>query len=137
MFPPAPSRLSDEEYIEKVRKSLLFWERFRYWAFPVQLGILLMCLLLRGWGLHVLLGFMAGPGPAGVPQGIWQGFTFGAVIGSVFAFMFGKIMHGFTDLRPGFRTERLLLEYHDRLVGTTGLDDEAPSPDHDGRRRNA
>jgi nitrate reductase NapE component len=133
MFPPVPSRLSDEEYIEKIRKSVLFWDRFRCWATPVLLVILAAFLWFCVWVVQIL----AGPGPAGVPQGMWQGFSFGAVTGLFLAFMFGKITHGFITLRPGLRTERLLLEYHDHLLGTTRPGDDTQASDRDVRRHDS
>ena len=126
--------MSNEEYVEKVRNSVLFWDRFRFWAFPVQLGILVALMLLCAWALHTFAGLMAGPGPTGLQQGMWQGFSFGAIIGLIFAFMLGKIIHGFTLLRPGLRTERLLLEYYERHVGTGHGDDQVQVPDLDVRR---
>jgi hypothetical protein len=125
--------MSDEEYVEKVRKSVLFWDRFRFWAFPVQLGILVALMSLCAWGIHAFAGLMAGPAPAGFPQGIWQGFSFGAIAGLVLAFLFGKIIDGFTHLRPGLRTERLLVEYHDRLVSTGRGDCQLEVSTLDGR----
>lgn len=106
--------LSDDEYIELIRKRDLVFRRIRW----VWLGLLVALVVVLFWFNHSVqkisakLGEDQGDYPAGLFLGICFGFLF--VVISAQAAM--TLKH-WLDSRHGFRTERLLILYHDRLVG--------------------
>jgi len=104
--------LSDDDYIDMLRKRDRLFRRMR-WVWFGSLVALAGTLLLLS---RVVLEFTAT-----VPENE-RGHWTGLVLGFGFGFMFvilcaqaGKTLNNWTESRNGFRTERLLIQYHDRL----------------------
>lgn len=104
--------LSDEEYVERVRKRDRVFRRMR-WIWPALFLFWVCCFC-------ILAGFMQ-RFTADIPidRAIFYG---GLLLGAVFGFMFvmfaahaGLAVKEWIDARSGFRTERLMLQYHDKL----------------------
>jgi len=105
--------LSDEEYVEQIRKRDRIF-RWMQWIWPVLL-IALVCCLFSFAGLIQKFA-------ADIPTDRAM-FYGGLVLGGLFGFMFimtaaqaGLALKQWIEARRGFRTERLLLQYHDRLM---------------------
>jgi len=123
--------LSDDQHIERIRKSVSFVDRYSYWTSAFYLSLL----LAGGWIFWQFIMTMINM-PAPFPNGggpnlnawVWSGFVFGTIIGLGFAKfahnMIVSIMMPFT----GLRTEKLLLKYHDQIRGIE-VDDFAELPD--------
>lgn len=123
--------LSDAEYIETLRSRDRFVRRTR-WIWPVLLIALMGCLI--GWSSLSLR--LSKDLPADKP---WY-YEAGVVLGVSFGFVFvvtaaqaALALKHWNEARTGYRTERLLLEYHDRLREREAADGSARSADDDVR----
>ena len=109
---------SEEEYVEEIRRRVSAVQRMR----PVFLA---MFLLATGAALFVLYTV---PGMFSnmpyervmVYAGIFIGITIGFLF-TIFVASAGRHLKGWLELRNGFRTERLMLDYHDRLKANGAL----------------
>ncbi len=118
--------LSEEEYVEEIRMSLAKAARIR----P---ELMVMALLTTCAAL-----FLMGSVPAIIQEmpfekttvyyGILLGFFFGLLF-ICFAVMARKYLWLLIYHRRGFRTERLMLDYHDRLNALGALPDAPDRPD--------
>jgi type VI protein secretion system component VasK len=105
--------VSDEEYVEQIRKRDRIF-RWMQWIWPVLLIALVCCL----FSIAGLIQKFAADIPT--DRAVFYG---GLVLGALFGFMFimtaaqaGLALKQWIEARTGFRTERLLLQYHDRLM---------------------
>jgi fatty acid desaturase len=111
--------LSDKEYVERVRRSILWYDRFRW---------LMVVFYLAATAALVSLGFilidfvLRGPMP-----GAWAGFAFGGLLGLLLGKLTHKVGHGLAQALDGAnRSERLLVRYYDALwnLGIENIDEE-------------
>lgn len=106
-------RISDDAtYIESLRKTLVWWDRWRWLGIVTHVGILVALVYLGDEFLSFIRGMQAmfpGANPnvdAVILAGACAGLTFGLMLqGSVWAIITAV---------SGLRTERLLVEYYDR-----------------------
>ena len=112
-------RLTDEEYIEKGRKSLVWFKKWGRWP-ALFFCILAVAACIGCAVLIVNLGFkLFVPPQPGQNQGLVLGFAFGGVMGLVAGWF---LVHGYDLFRKGLelfveghRCTRLLITYHDTL----------------------
>jgi hypothetical protein len=102
-----PWKLSDDEYIERARRSVARLERYRFWWYLYFVILLLGAAWLANKFLQVLLG-MLGNAPA-----VWAGFATGAAMGLVFSSLVYGMFHSAIQFMVGFRSDRLLVKYYD------------------------
>ena len=104
--------LSDEEYVERVRKCDRTFRRMR-WIWPLLFLLNVCCLILvAGIVPRILVGI---PNDKSV---YYYGLLLGAIFGALFLMIAahsGLCIKQWNEARSGFRTERLLLQFHDKL----------------------
>ena len=112
-------RLTDEEYIEKNRKSLLWlnkWGRWPILAFSIlpAAGYIGFAALI----VNLLIQNFGGPQPGQIP-GVLPGFALGAGVGLFTGWFFA---HGLDHFKKGLelfldgdRSSQLMITYHDTL----------------------
>jgi hypothetical protein len=105
--------LSDDEYIEQVRKRDRVFRRMRWVWFGllVALVVVLFCFSHTVQKISAELGEDRGDYSAGLFLGICFGFLFVMISAQA-----AIALKHWLDSRHGFRTERLLILYHDRVV---------------------
>ena len=104
--------LSDDDYVEKLRKQDRSFRRIR-WIWPILFSLSIGGLYYFG----ELVKSFPGPVPE-IKSVYYSGFALGAIFGFIFvgaAAQTGIALKHWLDARSGFRTERLLLQYHDQL----------------------
>lgn len=125
--------LSDEEYVEKVRKGDRTIRRIR-WIWPLLFIGLICCLFAF---LELIPRLAAQTDKVTGDGSFYGGLALGAMFGLLFVFTAAQAGHAikeWLDARRGFRTERLMLRYHDELQGKEGPNvvprsrDEGTSP---------
>jgi len=102
-------RLPDDKYVAKLRRTIAWWDRWRYWMILLHV-ILLACVSWMTVRLSQTLLELAEP--EDVPFTI-VGLLLGAVVGFSFGWMFYGLLQGLVTAISGFRSERLLLQYYD------------------------
>ena len=107
-----PIRLTDDEYIARLRRGIDQWDRWKYVSVPVVLAVV----AFMGWGLAEgvqKMIMMAQPG--NVPNA-WTGIILGGAIGISIGFFIQILLNSFfAPLLHSYRTERLLLKYYDAV----------------------
>ncbi len=108
--------ISDEKYVEQIRKQDHLLRRM-WWLGPVGLLVMLYCLIrladiVEGLTAHLQLERKL------VYAGLLLGVSFGLLLTSI-AVQTGNFIKHWIDTRHGFRTERLMLKYHDELMYKT------------------
>ena len=117
-------QLTDAEYVEQVRRRDRTLRRM-WWMWPLLLLATLYC-LMRGFDLVHGLSADFPVEKQIVYTGVLLGVLYGFVL-SMLAFQAGHCIKQWVDARKGFRTERLMLKYHDELKGMGSSDDTAES----------
>ncbi len=107
-------KLSDDEYVEQVRKRDLAGRRLQ-WVWLILFLVSIFALknfpdLIDRWS-----GLLNGKNKF-VFAGIFLGFTFGLMLATIVV-QTGICLKLWINARTGFRTERLMLKYHDELSG--------------------
>ena len=120
-----PKRLTDQEYVEQIRRTMS-WNK---WDAAAQLTVaaayLAAPVLLSG--ILFKLGFQQ----AG--NQVFAGLAFGFVVGlmlGIWAYLAGRHVHEAVQVLRGDRTAKLLLKYHDALAQLAGCEEsnsEAPA----------
>jgi|GEM_PF-1665356 len=105
-------QVSDEEYVEKVRKQDRTIRRM-WWLWPVLLFATLYCLIRYAGSVQDITADFQLEKKM-VYAGLFLGTTFGFML-SMIAIQSGMCIKQWIDARKGFRTERLMLKYHDEL----------------------
>lgn len=107
------SNLSDDEYIEMIRKRDRIFRRTRW----IWVGLLVALIVVLFWFNRTVQKISAkmGEDQAEYSAGFFLGISFGFVFVMVSAQAAMALKH-WLDSRHGFRTERLLILYHARLV---------------------
>ncbi len=105
------SKISDEEFIERLRVTVATWDRLRrrLLVFYLLLAVVIVGLIVAA--CLVLTNLMR--------MGI-QGQNAGFVLGFIFGLMLGgltfKVVFGLVDsISGGYRSERLLIRYYDAI----------------------
>lgn len=108
IFPP---RLTDEDYVERVRRGLVSSERWRPWVIALTtLFVLLICIFGEGvLNRAVKFGAIQGQNAGPVVGGFITGLFFGAAIGG-FCY---EAVRLWLDALFGDRARRLLIRYYD------------------------
>jgi len=105
--------LSDDEYIELIRKRDRVFRRMRW----VWFGLLVALLAVLFWFNHTVQKISAklGEDRGDYSEGMFLGICFGFLFVIICA-QAAMTLKCWLDSRHGFRTERLLILYHDRVV---------------------
>ena len=99
---------TDEQYVETIRKQYHTLRRTQ-WLWPILFICFIWCIIK----LSLIVGE-----PSGLDTESYHGFAVGVILGMFFcviALQSGLTLKQWHDVRHGFRTERLLLKYHDEL----------------------
>lgn len=115
-YPPANwlgrQQPSEVEYIAKLRKSLRFSERWRWWIVGFY-GTLIGLWVVMASQMFEILQSLAALTPAS-----WQAtngsFALGIVLGAKVGFWILFLFNGIAQALGGSRQQRLLIEYYDR-----------------------
>jgi hypothetical protein len=100
---------TDEAFLEQLRYRIIFMDRYR------SVAIVFYVLLTAGF-IFLCFKLDAFIRNANFP-GMGVGFSVGVGLGIMFGFMAIKLGHGLAAvMQKGFRSERLLLRYHDALM---------------------
>lgn len=104
--------VSDEEYVARIRQSLVSLDRARPYlvCFNVVVLVVLTCIAMRG--LYSLYDFAA----RNSASTILFRSAMGALLGGSFGFAFVCAIRQLFDSFCCRRSERLMLKYHDALV---------------------
>ena len=116
-------RLSDEAYVEEIRRRVSAVQRVR----PVFLVIFLLMVCLVIFVLYTVPRMISNMPYERVM--VYSGIFMGMAIGLLFftyVALAASHLKRWLDLRQGFRTEKLMLDYHDRLKAAGAL---AAAPD--------
>jgi hypothetical protein len=102
---------TDQVHIERLRRSILAYERWRSFLVALYLvafaGLMLLSVCLIVFATRMGQNF----GQAAV--GTTPGFVIGIVLGASFGLTTVKVVHGLLDAVFGLRNERLLIRFHD------------------------
>lgn len=106
-----PRRLSDAEYIERIRRQLKVARWFRYLTAVMGVGVIVMSI----WAIQMFVKVLNGP--LGLGQQNFVNAAFGAAIimGLSIGFWMGSMIHSVGVSFVGHRQERLLVECWDML----------------------
>ncbi|MGC8642426.1 MAG: hypothetical protein ACP5XB_21405 [Isosphaeraceae bacterium] len=104
----------DEQYVERVRKSLRSFDRCR-WFLAWLHGLLLVVWLGLAVAMTILMQKISAFLGAG---NFWgpAGFLIGMMLGIPYALGFVHYLHGLLNALVGLRNERLMIRYHDALA---------------------
>jgi hypothetical protein len=116
-----PEKISDEQYIEKIRKGLRFLGRWRFVIVLMQVIILVLFVWLIVQGLHLLRDMInvdhapgqGGPTPA--QQMVNAIYSLAIMVGGFIGFMLGNALSHVVTLLFGYRDQKLLVECWDAL----------------------
>jgi hypothetical protein len=102
----------DAEYLEKMRRSIGWWDRWRWLAVAVHVTIIILVV----WGsFHIVesIRFLNGLAPQGaMPETVvLLGVVLGLKLGIVLEHSIGSLLMGI----GGLRAERLAIAYHDAI----------------------
>jgi hypothetical protein len=104
--------MTDEEYVERIRRAEAFWER---WRRPVRVTNAVTT-------VGVVALFLIGANPFKLlvqgnnAQGLLPGFAIGLMLGVFWGLMMEFATRSLLNSQRSWRTERLLLRYHDALA---------------------
>jgi hypothetical protein len=107
LWAPVP----DDEYIARLRRSIRSLDRWRFWLILFYVVLLVAAISLLSKAIPLLIGLGQ---PGDVPFAL-LGFVTGAMFGLGFGWMFYGLVQGLISMLGGFRSERLLLKYHDAV----------------------
>jgi hypothetical protein len=107
--------LSDEEYIEQVRKNLQFMDRYRFWIIAgyvaVIVAMLLVVLPLVEKSIRLIVELQSPFGGAAWP--VFSGFVSGVGLGFGVMCLFSMPLLSLILTLMPLRTDRLLLRHYD------------------------
>jgi hypothetical protein len=105
---------TDEEHVQRVRRTIASWDRWRRWflAFYAAMGLLVLGLAVA---MTRLVDRLQGI-PGNNAPGAWLGFIVGLMLATMLGFLMLSVVHGLIMSLSSLRTERLLLRYHDALA---------------------
>jgi hypothetical protein len=106
--------VGDAQYVESMRQAIARWDRYR----PLLLVSYVVLLGLFAWSVTRGVNFLVGLAqPANAPWPLF-GFVAGTILGVVVGWLFHFVIFSMSRGLAGFRTERLLVKYHDAIAGT-------------------
>jgi hypothetical protein len=105
------TRMSDEEYIARLRRLMPWLERWRFWLILFHGALLALALWLFERVSRVLFG-LAQPAEVGFQV---AGLAIGAFFGMMFGWFIYGILNSLIGLIHGLRAERLLLDLLDAV----------------------
>jgi hypothetical protein len=122
-------KLSDAEFVEKVRKQLRISRRWAWFGIIVT-GMLLV---LFAWVFSMFINFISSVGDLAEridpkSQAFYSGLSLGCVFGLLLTFILAKILlylYKCVELLYGNRRDMLLIAYYDQLHP---FDAKAPAP---------
>jgi hypothetical protein len=120
-FPWTP--VPEEELIDRLRRTLAFWDRWRYWSIVAHIGLLAAVLSLYVLGGQVFMRLGQNGNLA------LLGFAAGALMGMVLGWATAGIIHGLIFSIAGFQSERLLLRYYDSVHDAQSAEESGGDPD--------
>jgi hypothetical protein len=112
------AQASDEEYVEKARRKLTRFERWRPWL----IGLYVFNLMLLVGGASVVVLILQSVWKPGDPPLLWAGLVVGCIIGAWLGEVAYQVGHGLATGLFGLRNERLLVKYHDELQSVRRAD---------------
>ena len=108
-------KISDEDYVARIAKSLQLWDRWRWLAILFHLAIL-VAVIWFGFSVVVLVqklqGMWGNQNQNALPEGV---VLIGIILGLKVGFFLHTSLMGIINALAGFRSERLLVEYFNRL----------------------
>ena len=120
-MPLWPEKLSDEQYVERVRKGLRVISRMRY--LTAAMGLILLGMVI--WMIDMLLGMLKDFGnvepvvkhhlPPPSQEMIYATFYIAMLMGSFCGFLFNQALAHIGIAFADYRKERLLVECRDAL----------------------
>ena len=108
----APARVTDEDYVERIRRGLAFWKRFRRVLLVTNTLLIAAFVVGMLFAADALQLFIRGNQGQGVPFG----FVIGVLLGLLVACALDHVTRGLVNAQRSWRTELLLLRYHDALA---------------------
>ena len=118
--------LSEEEYVEEIRRRVCAVQRVR----PVFLAMFSLMVCLIVFVLYTTPKMISNMPYERVL--VYGGICLGVFIGfllTIFVALAGKHLRHWIDFQNGFRMQRLMLDYHDRLKALGALPDAPDRPD--------
>ena len=118
-----PEKISDEQYIEKIRKGLRFMGRLRYVITLMLVVILILFVGLIFQGIHLLhdvtnMDQTTGHGgPAPAQQLVYAIYYLAIMMGAFIGLILGNMLSHIVLILSGHRTNKLLVECWDALSG--------------------
>jgi hypothetical protein len=106
--------LADGEYIERIRRNMALWCRWRWWLAGLSgtaPGIVVVVSTIMVPKLLLDLGQWGNP-----KGGAMFGFEIGLPVGALIGLMAVTSAHGLMTALLPWRTEQMLLRYHDTIV---------------------
>ena len=126
--PISQPKTSDEEYVAKIAKSLQWWDRWRWLAVALHLAIL-GAVIWFGFSVVTLVrnfqDMWGNQNPNVLPEGV---VLIGIILGLKVGFFLHSSVMGVITAVAGFRTERLLVQYFNRLQADTTDPGETSCP---------
>ena len=124
LFQPPWARGSDDEYIIRLRRSMASLDRHRKW----YVATYALLILTVGWIYAKVVEVIFDAVP-NIPFAL-GGFVMGAVIGLSCGWMISAMLHAMSSSVSGFRSERLLLKYHDAIGHFVSTEDDRDHIEH-------
>lgn len=104
-------RHSDEELITRVKRNIEFWDRLRYFRIAFAVVLVVVELVFFSLGFRFITELSQDEPDAAVQ--FWS--QLGALLGFMFGFNSFVLLFWLSFLMSGFRSNRLLLKYHEAL----------------------
>lgn len=120
---------TDDEYIERIRKLVSWYDRWKWLAAPLVAVIAVAPVAMAIILANSLVGFINRMGNNANAQLIWAGVAGGVIMGAGLGQVLHSALAQLQQLFTGQRTERLLLRYYDAFHSS--LEETAPASDDD------
>lgn len=115
LFRKSKWRLTDDEFVARIRQTIALWDRWRTWMILLHVGLLAAAVLVFSNAMPMVVQVVQ---PANAPWAL-LGFILGATFGWALVGVVFGLIHGLTLAFSGFRTERLLIKFYDENLGQT------------------
>ena len=111
LFGTLTTCVSDDEYVETLRRSVATADRWRFWLILLQAVVLITVVAVFATFIPNLIWFAK---PANIPIAFF-GLAMGTMIGFSFGWMIHNILSTLLSVLTGMRTERLLIKHYDAV----------------------